>query len=100
MPTQPPADSQSPEDRQPPNRGGPPHDRQPDPSENPMSGKAQANREFRIAIAVAIPLLAVGQILLLTGLRWVAMFGIALPGTVVALLLVRRWRALEASDYR
>jgi membrane protein implicated in regulation of membrane protease activity len=67
------------------------------PPEKPssQSGKARANREFRIAVAVAIPLLAVGQILLFTGLRWVALFGIALPGTVVALLLVRRWQAME-----
>lgn len=65
----------------------------------PLRGKARADREFRIALAVAIPLLAVGQILLITGLRWVAMFGIALPGTVVALLLVRRWQSMAAEDY-
>jgi hypothetical protein len=70
---------------------------QPSPDQ-PQSGKARANREFRIALAVAIPLLAVGQILLFTGLRWVALFGIALPGTVVALLLVRRWQAMERHD--
>jgi hypothetical protein len=76
----------------------PPPD-QPSPDQpSPQSGKARANREFRIALAVAIPLLAVGQILLFTGLRWVALFGIALPGTVVALLLVRRWQAMERHD--
>jgi hypothetical protein len=63
-----------------------------------MSGRARADRELRIALAVAVALLAVGQVLLLTGLRWVAIFGIALPGTVVALLLARRWSAMAAGD--
>jgi type III secretory pathway component EscR len=76
----------------------PPPDGQP-PQDPPMSGKQRANREFRIAVAVAVVLLVVGQVLLFTGLRWVAMFGIALPGTVVAFLLVRRWQAMEAEDY-
>lgn len=63
-----------------------------------MSGRARADRELRIALGVAVALLALGQVLLLTGLRWVAIFGIALPGTVVALLLARRWSAMAASD--
>jgi hypothetical protein len=62
------------------------------------TGKARADRELRIALAIAIPLLAIGQVLLLTGLRWVAMFGIALPGTVVALVLARRWQAMASQD--
>jgi hypothetical protein len=62
----------------------------------PRGGKAQADRELRIALAVALPLLLVGQILLLTGLRWVALVGIALPGTAVALLLARRWQAMAS----
>lgn len=85
MPSTPPEDGQAPEGGQAP---GP-----------PLRGKARADREFRIALVIAIALLAVGQVLLLTGLRWVAMFGIALPGTVVALLLVRRWQAMEAEDH-
>jgi type III secretory pathway component EscR len=64
----------------------------------PPSGRAQADREFRVAIVVAIVVLLIGQVLLLTGLRWVALFGIALPGTVIALLLVRRWQRLGAGD--
>lgn len=62
----------------------------------PPSGRRRADRELRIALAVAIPLLAIGQILLLTGLRWVAIWGIALPGTAVALVLARRWQRMAS----
>lgn len=55
------------------------------------TGREQADRELRIAIAVAIPVLIVGQVLLLTGWRWVALGLIGLPGTFAALLLARRW---------
>jgi hypothetical protein len=43
---------------------------------------------------VAVPLLALGQVLLLTNLRLVAILGIALPGTVGALVLARRWQRM------
>jgi type III secretory pathway component EscR len=62
-------------------------------------GKAQADREFRLAVIVAVVVLLIGQVLLVTGLRWVALFGIALPGTIVALLLVRRWQRMAADDH-
>jgi hypothetical protein len=60
----------------------------------PPSGRAQADRELRIALMVAVPLLALGQLLLLTNLRLVAILGIALPGTVGALVLARRWQRM------
>jgi hypothetical protein len=47
---------------------------------------------------VALPLLALGQVFLLLGWRWVAIGGIALPGTVAALVLARRWTRLAAGD--
>lgn len=62
----------------------------------PQSGRRRADRELRIALAVAVPLLVIGQILLLTGLRWVAIWGIALPGTAVSLVLARRWQRMAS----
>jgi len=62
------------------------------------SGRAQADRELRIALMVALPVLALGQLFLLLGWRWVAIGGIALPGTIAALLLARRWTRLAADD--
>ena len=66
--------------------------------EQPGGGRAQADRELRIAVMVALPLLAIGQVLLILGLRWVAIGGIAVPGTVAALFLARRWTRLAAGD--
>lgn len=43
---------------------------------------------------VAVPLLVLGQVLLLTNLRLVAILGIALPGTVAAFVLARRWQRM------
>lgn len=60
-------------------------------SQSAPSGREQADRELRIAIAIAIPLLILGQVLIFTGWRWVALGVIGLPGTFVALLLARRW---------
>lgn len=79
-----------------PDRSGDPPPEGPPPEGPPSGGKAQADRELRIALAIALPLLVVGQVLLLTGLRWVALLGIALPGTVVALLLARRWQTMAS----
>lgn len=62
----------------------------------PPGGRAQADRELRIAVMVALPVLALGQVFLVLGWRWVAIGGIALPGTVAALLLARRWTRLAA----
>lgn len=64
----------------------------------PRSGRAQADWELRIAVMVALPLLALGQVLLVLGLRWVAIGGIAVPGTIVAVVLARRWTRLAAED--
>ena len=61
-----------------------------------MTGRERADRELRIAVMVALPLLAVGQVLLLVGLRWVAIGGIAVPGTIAALVLARRWTRMAA----
>ena len=61
-----------------------------------MTGRERADRELRIAVMVALPLLAVGQVLLLAGLRWVAIGGIAVPGTIAALVLARRWTRMAA----
>lgn len=66
------------------------------PSSSSGGGRAQADRELRIALMVALPLLAIGQVLLLLGLRWVAIGGIAVPGTIAALVLARRWTRLAA----
>lgn len=63
---------------------------------SPPGGRARADRELRIAVMVALPLLVVGQVLLLSGLRWVAIVGIALPGTVAGLVLARRWTRMSA----
>ena len=68
----------------------------PEPSRR--GGRAQADRELRIALMVALPVLALGQLFLLLGWRWVAIGGIALPGTVAALLLARRWTRMAAGD--
>ena len=68
----------------------------PTPTPPPGGGRAQADRELRIAVMVALPVLALGQVLLVLGLRWVAIGGIAVPGTIVALLLARRWTRLAA----
>jgi hypothetical protein len=61
-----------------------------------VTGRERADRELRIAVMVALPLLAVGQVLLLVGLRWVAIGGIAVPGTIAALVLARRWTRMAA----
>jgi diacylglycerol kinase len=66
--------------------------------DNVSGGRAQADREFRIAVVVAIAVLLLGQVLLVTGLGWVALLGIGLPGTVIALVLVRRWQRMSAAD--
>ena len=68
------------------------------PSPPPRGGRAQADRELRIALMVALPLLALGQVFLLLGWRWVAIGGIAVPGTIAALVLARRWTRLAAGD--
>ena len=70
------------------------------PTERPRTGRETADRELRIALMVAVPLLALGQVLLLTGLRVVAILGIALPGTIGAFFLARRWTRLAAEDHQ
>lgn len=62
----------------------------------PASGRAQADRELRIALMVALPLLAIGQVLLLVGLAWVAIGGIAVPATTASVVLARRWTRLAS----
>lgn len=64
----------------------------------PEGGRARADWEFRWALVIAVPVFVIGQVLLVTGLRWVALFGIALPGTAVAFALARRWSSLAAGD--
>jgi hypothetical protein len=70
------------------------------PVERPRTGRQQADHELRLALMGAVPLLAIGQVLLLTGLRLVAILGIALPGTIGAFFLARRWTRLAADDSR
>ena len=57
-------------------------------------GRAQAERELRVAVLVAIAVLLVGQGLVLAGLAPVALIAIGLPGTIVAVVLARRWTRL------
>jgi hypothetical protein len=66
--------------------------------EVPEGGRARADWEFRWALVIAVPVFVIGQVLLVSGLRWVALFGIALPGTAAALALARRWTRLASGD--
>lgn len=61
----------------------------------PGGGRAQADRELRRAVLVAVPVLLAGQLLLVVG-WWPVAVVIGLAGTAAALVLARRWARMSA----
>lgn len=68
-------------------------DRPGDTTGPPARGRAQADRELRTAVLVAIPVLVLGQLALLAG-WWPVAAVLALGGTFTAFLLARRWSGM------
>ena len=64
------------------------------PDDHAAEVRQQLDREWRLAMVLAVALLLVGQVLLVLGWWVLALLVVAVPGTAAAVVLLRRWKRL------